>query len=106
MQIIPVQAVPNQQLTTQLNGQDAQIFLHQEKYGVFVDLYVNNALIVAGVIGQNLNKVVRDAYLGFVGDLGWWDSQGTTDPVYTGIDTRYFLFYLEAADLAAAGFSG
>lgn len=99
MQIIPVQAVPNQQLTTQLNGQDAQIFLHQEKYGVFVDLYVNNALIVAGVIGQNLNKVVRDAYLGFVGDLTFYDTQGSADPVYTGLGTRFILLYLEATDL-------
>jgi hypothetical protein len=42
---------------------------------------------------------VRSAYLGFVGDLCFFDTQGTEDPTSPGLGTRYLFVYLEAADL-------
>jgi hypothetical protein len=44
-------------------------------------------------------KLVRHAYLGFIGNLGFIDTQGKTDPDYTGFGARYQLIYLEATDL-------
>ena len=66
---------------------------------MYLDLYVSNSLILAGVSCQNMRLMVLDAYLGFVGDLMWIDNQGTTDPVYTGVGTRYTLLYLAPGDL-------
>lgn len=103
MQIIPLAAVPNQTLLVNLDGQNSQINVYTTNFGLFIDLYVNNILIIGGVICQNLNRIVRSAYLGFVGDLCFIDNQGSGDPVYTGLGSRYSLAYLEAADLAAAG---
>ena len=103
MVIIPLQAAPSQVLTVELDSQVCEIKIYQKFYGLFLDLYVNNALIIGGVLCENLNRIVRSAYLGFTGDLMFIDNQGSSDPTYKGLGDRYSLAYLEASDLAAAG---
>ncbi len=95
--IIPLRAVPNQAVTVQLNGQNSQINIYQKPQGLFIDLLVDNSPIVMGVIAQNLNPIVRDAYLGFIGDLAFIDNEGDDNPVYTGLGAlgaRFSLSYL------------
>jgi len=70
---------------------------------IFCDLYVNNTLIIGGVVCQNLNRIVRDLYLGFIGDLIFQDTQGTSDPFSPGLGTRFQFCYLEVADLGGLG---
>jgi hypothetical protein len=101
MMSISVAAVPNQSLQTQVGGQNVTINLAQTAYGLFMDVLVNGSPIVYGVICENLNRIVRSVYLGFIGDFVFFDSQGTTDPIYTGLGTRYQLIYLEESDLPA-----
>ena len=102
MQIVPLQAIPSQVLNISLGGQNCTIAVKQQAYGLFLDLYVNNTLIVGGVICQNANKIVRDLYFGFLGDLAFIDNSGlNSDPYYTGLGTTYSLCYLEVADLPA-----
>lgn len=101
MLIVPLQATPNQAVRVQLNGQNSQINVYQKDQGLFLDLLVDNAPMVMGVICQRDNRIVRDAYLGFSGDLIWGDLQGTDDPFYTGIGTRYLLTYLSPEEVAA-----
>lgn len=102
MQIIPLQAVPNQTLTVLLADQNCRINVYQKFFGLFVDLSVGSTLILSGVIAQQANRIARYAYLGFTGDLVFFDTQGATDPVYTGLGSRYQLVYLEAADLVTS----
>lgn len=104
--IIPITANPSQTLTTNLAGQLCQINIYQKFYGLFVDLYVNNTLVIGGVIAQNLNRIVRSTYLGFMGDLAFNDTQGTDDPNYTGLGTRWQLIYATPANLATMGLIG
>jgi hypothetical protein len=99
VQVIPLQALPSQSPEVQLGNQICQINVYQKLGAMYLDLYVNNALIIGGVICQNLNRIVRDLYLGFVGDVCFIDNQGDTDPVYTGLGTRYSLLYLTPSDL-------
>jgi hypothetical protein len=48
---------------------------------VFLDLYVNDTtLIVGGVPCLNDVRIVRDTYLGFIGDLSVIDTEGNDDP--------------------------
>jgi hypothetical protein len=101
MEIIPLEAVPNQTVTVNLGGQVSQVNVYQTFFGLFLDLYVNDVLIIGGVICQNLNRIVRSLYLGFSGDLAFIDNQGSTDPVYTGLGGRYSLAYLSADELPA-----
>lgn len=101
MLIIPTIPVPAQTLTTTLNGQPCKINVVQKSTGMFCDLYVNDTLIIGGVICEDANRIVRDPYLGFIGDLAFLDTQGSEDPYYTGLGSRWVLAYLEPADLAA-----
>jgi len=102
MQTISIQPVPNQTLTILLAKQLVKLNIYTMVDGtLYMDVYVNHVAIITGVICQNLNRIVRDAYLGFIGDLAFSDTLGTDDPVYAGLGTRYQLFYLSAADVAA-----
>lgn len=102
MQIVPLQAVPNQVLAVQLAQQPCTIHVRQCATGVFVDLYVNNVLIVGGVIALNGVRLVRYAYLGFAGDLMFVDTLApASDPEWQGLGTQFQLFYLSADEVAA-----
>lgn len=103
MLIVPAQALPNQTLQIQLDGQPVTLNIYQTTYQLAMDVLVNGALIIGGVICQNLNRIVRDLYLGFGGDFVWVDTEGTADPVYTGIGARFQLVYLETSDLGGEG---
>lgn len=103
MYVIPISDVPSQTLTAQLGGQSVQINLYVKSTGLFADVAVNNAQIIGGVICENMNRIVRDLYLGFIGDLVFYDMEGAQDPTSPGLGSRYLLVYLEAADLAGAG---
>src|ERR1700678_364286 len=101
MLIVPLQPVASQTLNVQLAGQNCQLNVYQKSTGLFMDVYVAGALIIAGVICENLNRIVRSLYLGFIGDFCFLDTQGTTDPYYTGLGSRYQLCYVEVSDLPA-----
>ena len=100
MLVVPLVSVPSQTLTIQLANQPCTINVYQRTTGVFIDLFVNDAPIITSVICQDRNRIVRDAYLGFLGDLAFFDLQGKDDPYYTGLGTRWVLGYLTTADMA------
>jgi hypothetical protein len=99
MQIIPITDVYSQTVNVTLANQPCTINLYQKSTGFYCDLYINNALVIGGVVCRNLTKIVRDAYLGFTGDLMFYDTQGAADPSSPGIGTRFVLCYLELADI-------
>jgi hypothetical protein len=101
MMTIPVNAVPSQTLNVQLAQQAVSLNIYQKSTGLFMDVLLNGVLLVGGVICQNLNPIIRNLYFGFVGDFVWIDSAGSSDPIYTGLGTRYSLNYLEAQDIPA-----
>lgn len=99
MQVVPLQPIPNQQVQVQLAGQSCTLNVYQTAYGLFMDVYVGTTLIIAGVICENLNRIVRSLYLGFIGDFCWLDvTTGKADPIYTGIGSQYQLLYLEEGE--------
>lgn len=91
--IVPLTAVPAQTLSIELGGQQCRITVRQKATGLYVDLYVNDALVIGGRIARNLAKLVRSAYLGFTGDLAFYDTHGKSDPSYTGLGSRFVLLY-------------
>lgn len=102
MLIVPLQAVANQTLNILLANQSCDIAVYQKSTGLYFNLAINGAAIVNGVICENQNLLVRSSYLGVIGDFWFFDTQGTSDPEYLNLGTRYQLQYLEAADFAAA----
>jgi len=99
VQIVPLLPIPNQTLTVNLDGQICQLNVYQLGASLYIDVLVNNVLIIGGVICENLNRIVRSLYLGFQGDLAFIDNQGSSDPVYAGLGGRYSLVYIEADEL-------
>jgi hypothetical protein len=97
-QIVPLQPVPNQTTQIVLNGQNCQIVLSQSPNALFMNLLVNDSPVRVGAICEDRNKIVRHAYLGFLGDLEFVDTQSDSDPNYTGLGSRYQLVYLTPAE--------
>ena len=98
---IPILDVPSQTFQVQLSGQSCGINIYQKSTGLYCDVYVNDVLIVGGVLCLNLNLIVVDAYLGLIGDLVFYDNQGLNDPSTPGLGSRYQLLYLSAVEAAA-----
>lgn len=109
-QIIPISPVPYQILTVLLAppGASSQqrttlnIYDKGDPYGMFMDVYLNNTLVIGGVQCLNANRIIRSTYLGYDGDFAFFDTQPTlaggdpifSDPAYTGLGTRFVLAYL------------
>lgn len=102
MQIIPVQAVPNQTFSILLAGQSCQITLSTRLYGLYFSLSVNNEPLVSNIVCQDRNPLIRYPYYGFIGDFFFIDTQGADDPVYSAFGSRYLFEYIEASDIAVA----
>lgn len=103
MQTIPLKALPNQTLTVFLPTdalQTIQIDVYQKAYGLFANIWLNNVLIMGGIICENLNRLLRSAYLNFPGDFVFIDQQGKEDPNYIGLGSRWVLMFLSPDDLA------
>lgn len=96
---VPLQATPSQTLTIVLNNQLTRINVSQKPTGLYMDVLVNESPIISGVICQNLNRIVRSLYLGFIGDFCFVDNEGEADPEYTGLGSRFSLIYLEPSEL-------
>lgn len=99
MLIVPLNPIPSQTLSITLNGQPCKIHVYQRTTGLFLDLSVNDSLVVGGVICHDRNLLVRSAYLGFSGDLAFVDLQGKADPFFNGLGTRWTLDYFLPAEL-------
>lgn len=93
MQVVPLTAVPSQSISVQLGTQQCQINVYAKSTGLFFDLSVNGAPIVTAILCMNGVGLVRYAYLGFVGQLAFIDTQGSSDPTYDGLGSRYILVY-------------
>jgi hypothetical protein len=99
MDLVPLQAVPSQIIAVTLGTQLCQLNVYQKSTGLFIDVYVAGQLILGGAICQDRNRIMRSSYLGLNGDLVFIDQEGTDDPFYTGIGSRYLLFFLNNNDL-------
>jgi uncharacterized protein YjaZ len=89
-------AVPAQTVTVSLNDQRVRLNAYQKAFGYFVDIYVNDVLIVGGVLAHHFNRIVRSKYLGVTGDFYMFDTQGRNDPQWAGVGSRYLLIYDDA----------
>jgi hypothetical protein len=95
MLTVPLQPVPSQQLQIVLGGQNCQVAVYMLGESLFVDLNSNGADISIAVIARDAVRLVPATYLGFVGNLIFTDTQGTSDPTFDGLGSRYQLVYLD-----------
>lgn len=102
MKLVPLAAVPSQQFAITLGGQNCTISVYQKTTGVYFDMALDGEPITSTVRCLNEARLCEDRqYLGFVGDFIFYDTQGASDPDFTGLGDRFVLVYLESADVAA-----
>jgi len=100
MQTVPLQPVPSQSTKVVLGGQNCQILIYQKPQGCFVDINADGVDIVVGIIGRDAVPLVCREYTGFIGNLLFIDTQGSDDPSYDGLGSRWSLVYLTAEENA------
>lgn len=94
---ISIEPEKTQEFTVDLAEQNCKIKICQLEMGLFLSLYVNDAPVILSALCLNEVKLVRHKYLGFKGDLFFTDTQGSDNPVYDELGTRFLLYY-EAAE--------
>ena len=121
---IPLAQVPAQTLNVALDGQSVTLSIYtlsRSKMSYLLGQATNPAAEVTPVLKTYMDvtlagTVIRTCmlclnccrvlaaqqYSAFVGDFVFVDTQGTSDPLYTGLGTRWQLVYIEASDLAAS----
>ena len=99
MKTVPLRQKPSQTVTCLLNFQLCKIQVYQKRTGVFINIFVDDAPITTGRICRDRVKLVHQDYKGFQGDLFFIDTQGTSDPDYTGIGDRFQLCYTSPGEI-------
>lgn len=100
MQVIPLSPVPSQTLRVTLNGQPVRLSLYTLATGLYADVYLNGNAIVNCVRALNGVALIPSGYLGFQGNLFFWDTyEGTNDPTYDGLGSRYLLYYVQPGEV-------
>lgn len=90
---VTLRAIRAQKVSVNLGGQVCDIRLYQHTTGLYMDLVKDGVTVVNGVICQNFNKLVRYPVLKFKGELFFIDTQGSNDPHYDGLGSRFKLIY-------------
>ena len=106
MENIPVSAIANQSFQIILGDQDCsfRLYTRPERAGgplrLYMDLYVGEATIFYGALCKDGVLLPLSDYMPFEGGLLFVDLEGSDDPEYTGLGTRWSLLYLtqEEAD--------
>ena len=118
--VIPLTAVPAQILSITLSLQTCVIKVYFKRVFVpqstgiateppvyipqtscFLNFYINDTLVVGGVLCEDRNLIIRNAYLVQnvigpstpFGDLAFVDTQGSNDPTIVGLGSRFLLTY-------------
>lgn len=99
MKVIPLSAIASQSFAVVLASQNCTIRVYQKSTGVFLDLSVSGTPLITGVICLDMVRLIQQAYHGFTGDLMFMDTQGSEEPKFAGLGSRWVLMYLEATDL-------
>lgn len=99
MLTIPLQQVPNQFLAVTLGDQYCELNIYQKEQGLFMDLAVNGQDVKSGILCHGNWLMIRYPVYNFDGDFLFLDTQGSDDPYYTGLGTRWVLCYYAGAEL-------
>lgn len=91
---IPLSALASQTLNVTLDGQLIRLDIYQRSTGLYMNIWLNDAQVVAGALCLNQVFIARYAYLGLPGDFVFIDTQGSDDPSYDGLGSRYILAYV------------
>ncbi|EPF2606912.1 phage baseplate plug family protein [Yersinia enterocolitica] len=99
MRTVSIEPLKSQSISVSLGGQQCEIRLIQRESFMYMDLTSNSIPLIQGVPCLYGNKMVGYKYLGFIGDFVFIDNAGRSDPEWSGIGSRFYLYYIEESDL-------
>jgi hypothetical protein len=100
MNKLDIQPLANYSFKTTVGGQNCTVTLQQKGDDMYFTLDLPTGNIVSMVRCLNRVKLVRYAYLKFIGDFVFVDLQGNDAPNYAGLGSRWLLLYLTPAEAA------
>lgn len=93
--IVPLQAIPSQQLNTQLGGQAITLKVYQKDDEIFCDLWNDSVLIWAGIVCLTDREIKPAKFMNFNGQLIFRDLIGDENPDFEGFGSRWILQYVQ-----------
>lgn len=106
MEVLSVEALPNQEFQIILDDQICQIHLYQKGDYMFLDLYIDDEAIVEGAIVQPKTGIIQSPSM-FKGQLYIVDVINPADmpkqPNYTELGDRFELVYLTETECKDLG---
>ncbi len=94
-QIVQLSVTANQSFSVVLDGQNADVNLTTTDYGLFADVAYAGVPVISGRLCLDRVDLNPNRYNGMPQALFFADTQGTSDPVWTGFNSRYVLVYGE-----------
>lgn len=95
MLVVPLAAVPSQTVDVTLANQPAHITVRT----IGTKLYFSLDGVAVNRIARDRQRLLVDSqYRGFIGEFAFVDTQGESDPVFTGLGARYQLVYYGAGE--------
>ena len=91
--IIPTTNNANQSLKVTLSGFNCVINLYQKDVNLYFDLIVEGNIFISSRLCLDRTQLIFEQYLSFPGQFFFVDTQGTSNPTYDGLNSRYFLYY-------------
>lgn len=91
--LIPLQPIASQTLSCSLSGASCQIWLRQLSTGLYIDLSIEAAPILSGILCTTGDDLIRSPITPLPGKLFFTDTQGSNAPDYTGLGQRFSLIY-------------
>lgn len=99
MQIIPLRAIPSQELQVVLSGQDCTIFLYWRHGRLYMDLTAGMTPVCRGAMCQCGASITQFPSTAFTGSLHFWDTLGRqAAPKWDGLGDRFCLVYIPAGE--------
>lgn len=100
--VVPLDPVANQVFNVLLDGQYCTIGLYSRNGHLFMNLAVDDTNVFLNSLCVNMNSVAQFNTHLFKGMLMFIDTLGKSAPFYSGLGSRFRLFYYTEADLEAA----
>lgn len=94
---IPLNAETSQETRCTLAGLPCRFWIRQLSTGLYLDLWVNNQRLLSGAICLDRVDIIRNPASPLSGTLMVVDQQGTQDPTYDGLGSRFLLQFAEAS---------
>lgn len=90
--IIPLDKLPNQTIKVDLDGKKCTLsFITREGHIYLNEMDIEDEKVLCGIICLNRTNILQ--YIDFKGKLYFEDLNGNDNPVYTGFNDRFILFY-------------